>query len=490
MLDERFIQILQQNKQFSEWPAELIVPDRDAFLEFLQERWPLFLDYILEYTDDSACQRKEVYGLKYPGPAYLPFDHDDIRIYIDNYFLENLLQPVTHPKADLLLKKLSPPKITVGLLIDPEKDNRKRLQSLLESLNQSFPPINCTHHDWCIFAYRLAQLYAGLYELESTPDFEKSLSTIQAETDTALHQWLAQKYSSLYNHPPSPPVMVHHIPRYITRSLDTKNNSKICLIVMDGMAIDQWLVLRDVLSKQNPSLKFKETAAFAWIPTITSVSRQALFSGKIPLYFTSNIISTDNDSKLWSQFWEEQGIHSTEIFYKKGLHELSSLESIKESLSDPKIRVVGLVVDTIDKIMHGMQLGTRGMHNQVHQWATQGMLIELLNLLLDKEFFIYITSDHGNIEAQGVGSPSESNIADLRGERVRIYNDDNSRANIKTKFPGSIDWPSIGLPDNYLPLLAPPRKAFVTVGDRIVSHGGISIEELIVPFIEIERRTS
>ena len=48
-------------------------------------------------------------------------------------------------------------------------------------------------------------------------------------------------------------------------------------------------------------------------------------------------------------------------------------------------------------------------------------------------------------------------------------------------------WPSLGLPDDYCALLAPHRKAFIRDGETIVGHGGISIEELIVPLIQIER---
>jgi hypothetical protein len=41
------------------------------------------------------------------------------------------------------------------------------------------------------------------------------------------------------------------------------------------------------------------------------------------------------------------------------------------------------------------------------------------------------------------------------------------------------------LPANYRPLLAPGRTAFVTAGTRMVGHGGISLEEVIVPWIKV-----
>ena len=129
-----------------------------------------------------------------------------------------------------------------------------------------------------------------------------------------------------------------------------------------------------------------------------------------------------------------------------------------------------------------------GMHNQIHQWANQPFLANLLDLLLDQGFLVFLTSDHGNIEAEGCGRPSEGALADLRGERVRIYSDRLLRNKVQERYSGCLAWEPIGLPENYLALMAPSRKAFVRQGERIVSHGGLSVEELIVPFIQIERR--
>jgi len=165
-----------------------------------------------------------------------------------------------------------------------------------------------------------------------------------------------------------------------------------------------------------------------------------------------------------------------------------SLESTGELISQPEVRIAGLVIDKVDKIMHGMELGTAGMHNQVRQWARQPYLDRLLDLLLNRGFNVFLTSDHGNIEAEGCGRPAEGAAADLRGERVRIYSGRLSRDKVKERFPAALEWAPVGLPDTFLPLIAPARQAFVREGERIVSHGGISIEEIIVPFIRIERK--
>jgi hypothetical protein len=110
----------------------------------------------------------------------------------------------------------------------------------------------------------------------------------------------------------------------------------------------------------------------------------------------------------------------------------------------------------------------------------------LLNLLLQHNFKVVLTSDHGNLEATGIGQPKEGAIADLRGERVRVYPDNVLRDKVKSDFTTAIEWPAIGLPVKYLPLLAPGRTAFIRTGEKIVGHGGISLEELVVPFIQVE----
>jgi hypothetical protein len=245
-------------------------------------------------------------------------------------------------------------------------------------------------------------------------------------------------------------------------------------------------VARSALASRQPGFRFREQAIFAWIPSLTSVSRQAAFAGKAPIFFPNSIQTTDKEPALWAQFWADQGFTPNEVVYIKGLGE-GSLDSVSEALSHPKARVAGLVVDKVDKIMHGIELGTAGMHNQIRQWAQQPYLSALLNMLLDRGFIIYMTSDHGNIEVEGCGRPAEGAVADFRGERVRIYPDATLRGKVKGRFPAALEWSPVGLPEDYLALLAPTRQAFVQVKQRTVCHGGASIEEIIVPLVQIER---
>jgi hypothetical protein len=61
------------------------------------------------------------------------------------------------------------------------------------------------------------------------------------------------------------------------------------------------------------------------------------------------------------------------------------------------------------------------------------------------------------------------------------------RSDVSAKYPGTLEWPSIGLPDDFHALIAPPLRAFVGDGRRTVAHGGICVEEVVVPFVTIAR---
>lgn len=482
ILDERFIYILRQNKYFDAWPLERVVSDREAFFEFLQERWPIFLEGLTPGETEIVSEKGLTDNLKYPGPPNIPFDHDDIRIYIDNLFLEGMLHPVQHPKSDMLSKMW----VVSGIRVDPELDALRRLQKLMKSIEGSIPVSEGRHQDWLIFAHRWAEVIVLLNQVKKSETFTKQFQMLQEIIDKAFLLWIQKRYGGLYNQPPVPPVMVHHIPRAMERYMRSMGREKVALILIDGMAFDSWLVIKEEFMKQRPHLLMRERAIFGWIPTITPVSRQAAFAGKPPIYFPNSINTVEREPVLWSQFWMDHGFTQAEISYVKGVNEIK-INTVNEITSDQRICILGLVVDTVDKIMHGMELGLAGMHNQVRQWAKEGFLGKLIDLLLERNYKIFLTSDHGSIEAKGCGRPTEGSIADVRGERVRIYPNSILRKTIKEKFPEAMEWPQIGLPQDYLPLLAPDRVAFIHTGEQIVAHGGISLEESVVPFVQIER---
>ncbi len=480
MLTDRLVDVFENSGNFKDWSLAKIIPDAEQFFAFIQERWPIFLASLNQSNqvkEDSAS-----YGLKFDGPASLPFDHQDIRVYIDNLFVEGKLTPIdTH---SLKIEKDS--WISSGVTVSKAEDKDLRISRLFDLVNAEQLSMKSRYTDWISFAMKWAEL-SSLIHRENSGHNKKRYKEIGDKLNGLFADWLVTHYASLINLSPSNPVMLHHVPRRLARDIEGQADGHIALVVIDGLSLDQWVTVRNLIQMQNSELVLREYATFAWIPTLTSVSRQSIFSGKPPIYFSSSINSTNSEEKLWKQFWQGQGISKLDVVYRRGLGDGDPIV-IMDSLINPQTKVVGLVIDKVDKIMHGMQLGAAGMHNQIDQWCKGEYLITLLNYLNRREYEVWLTSDHGNIESIGRGRPKEGAIAESRGERVRVYPTHELRSQIFSSYTFAREWQSSGLPDDYFPLVTTGNDAFINEGDSIVGHGGIAIEEVIVPLIEIERR--
>lgn len=484
---EHLAQKLGRRNGFSEWPLRELLSDSGVLHEFLQERWPYYLDKEAAqqgqpFYDAGA---KPTYALNWRGPQLLPFGQPDIKALVDTLFLEGKLRPVAHP----LSEKLKHLWVAVGLKQDGF-GAQQRLARLLDQLEKRLPKVTDRHQEWQSFAPAWAEAivlqHSSAAKLD--PATQGRIEGLQAAVDGAFQEWLGRKYRFLSTLPPDPPVMVHHIPRSLARQVNMQPQKKVALIVVDGLAFDQWLIVRASLADRLPEIRIRESAVFAWIPTVTSVSRQAIFSGKLPLYFPDSILTTAKEANHWSLFWENEGLPSHSVGYAKALRTSADFDRVEELLTRPNSRAVGLVVDEIDHMMHGITLGTPGLHRQLLLWLEGGFLAELISRLWQDAYQVYLTSDHGNIAARGIGRPSEGSLANVRGERVRIYPNQTLRETVQQRFPESISWSVDGLPADFFPLLAPDRRAFVPEGETTVSHGGSLLEEVVVPFVRIERR--
>jgi len=288
--------------------------------------------------------------------------------------------------------------------------------------------------------------------------------------------------------------MVHHVPHHIARdfvSTGAGPAKRLALLVVDGLAIDQWVPVRNALRVQlPPDVRLDEDVSFAWVPTLTGISRQAIFAGEPPFMFGGSLGSTHKEADHWQRFWEERGANRVEIGYacqKRQEPDAAFFDRVRTIIEYPRMRLLGVVVGTIDQSMHGVVTGSRGLHSVVRDWAKSGSLARLITSLLDSGYKVFVTADHGNIEGLGIGKPNVGALAEERGERVHVFADELTRESVRAKFPGSLAWPRIGLPDTYHVLLAPGRGAFIHEGKTTVAHGGIAVEEVIVPFVKLQK---
>lgn len=332
------------------------------------------------------------------------------------------------------------------------------------------------------YSETLQQYYKHARESEVSQAIAVVRKTIRAR----FKEWVLSSYSSQQTRAVSTqPYMVNHIPLFMKR-YNAESGKKLALVVLDCMSWDAWAIIRDHLNYSMKSLEMTETSVLSQVPSITSVSRQAIFAGTPPKNFSKSLGVTSAEGKLWRTFWEGNGpqVDASYSGYFRGANtdELAALSS------DLSSDILSVVVGMIDETVHGSAMGIAAAHSGLTVWLNSGWLKSLLSLLIDNDYEVLLTSDHGYIEAIGQGSPSQGALVTKRGERVRIYDSLTFCEQAKNQFTESLIWKNGGMPEGYYCLIAGDDKAFIPYGELAVVHGGISPEELIVPFVHIRRK--
>lgn len=495
-VDARLAHWLRMQGKWSDWPLDAIIGDRLAFFGFLDERWPLFLQRVCK-KDDAGTQVAEesaAYGLTFSGPPHIPFDHRRVHVYIDNLFIEGHLTP-----SKVVSREAVPEKwMQAGVVGPAGEEPGSRLELLLERLE--FPAADATPHDWSLLALRWGDISALRWRLASSdhPGLIARFETLQREVNEAFVAWLEVHYPSLASLGYLPrPTMVHQVAHsmahhwHLTAQEARAQGRRMALVVMDGLAMSQWTVIREALN--DAGLAVDDAAVYAWVPTLTSVSRQAIFCGEPPFFFGPTIGTTQKDEKHWQRFWEQNGVQAARVGYvcqKKQEEDEQFLARVQEKAEHPRCRVLGIVAGTIDQMMHGTVTGMDGLQNRVEHWSMKRKRpVQLIEMLLSEGFEVVLTSDHGNAECVGIGKPNVGVVADERGERAHVFPDELTRKKTAGEYPSARPWTPHGLPAGYHPLLAQPGDAFITKGKRTVAHGGHAIEEVLVPYATIRKRT-
>nr|WP_285841701.1 BREX-3 system phosphatase PglZ [Psychrobacillus sp. MER TA 171] len=431
----------------------------EKLYNYLNKQWKNYIEGYLNYSNEQVAEKKDYYGNIY-------FDDPFIRRYMRDFIL-----PIEVPST-VNFEKWMEPGIVVKEVKNEHFDVNKN--DLFQQDYSSFDRI-----DWAKFASELGFIQSELLEkglLDN--DFKSQISM----ANEAFEDWMLSKYQQLRTLPVVPkPKIVHQIPHYLAK----KTDKKLALIVLDGMSFTQWNIIKKTLLKQ--SWLFEEDAVFAWVPSVTSVSRQAIFSGLEPHLFADTIGTTRKEKVLWSSFWKNEGLSERNVAYEKSL----GLKPYnKESLTyrhSPLIRVYGAVIDVIDQFMHGAVQGSQTVFSELTTWLNTNYLHKLLSDLEEEGFEVYLTSDHGNVECYGMGRIQEGVTVDSKGERARIYSSLNIRNQTASENEETIPWDDSSLPNGYHVLLAKNNRAFVPKNDKIVTHGGVHIEEIIVPLVKISR---
>jgi len=264
----------------------------------------------------------------------------------------------------------------------------------------------------------------------------------------------------------SGPVLISHAMEYMHSHSD-----KFAVIVMDGMSEFDWYIIADSFA----GIRYEKTDVFAMIPTTTSISRQCLLSGKYPV----QLLEPWKQSKEKTEFYEcarQIGFTDVQIGYERR-YEADFAASVK---------CAAVIINDVDDMVHGQKQGRIGMFNDITILAKQRQLVKLTKRLLRQGFDVYITADHGNTPCTGMGKLMKTGVEVETKSRRMIVLRDFADKQALTKQYELIDYPKYYLSKEFDYLICEVDRSFDAKGEGVMNHGGITVDEVIVPFIKIK----
>ncbi len=409
-----------------------------TFLSFIQDKWN---------SDDPESESV----INFHDPLFAKT--------IGLLFIQGLLNPkiVNQKVFDSV-----PLSLRCGFYVDKVGENISRFDSLTNFLESRIYSIQDQYSEW----FELSPLLGEGFCLSITiDDSQRSarFNRIIQDLNTRFQKFIRTVYWQLYSlsgvrHP----VVISRILDYI----HAQPGSKKAIIVIDGMNLWQWNILHNRFLDQGHAVNL--LTSFAYLPSITAWSRQALFRGSKP------DLSKDNkdEDKYLKSYWESKNIQSFQSSYNRfGV----KVELDPDYINDSHC-IVSLVCNDLDELMHGPLMDNAKLFDVTSQWIEKSNILTLVNNLRQKGFICFITTDHGNIEATPIKNISLSvkNLSKSRSKRhiqfVDIVMMNDFIANhpeLKIGFHES----SVFLNDD---------KAFVSTGN-IITHGGSHLMELLIP---------
>ncbi len=310
-------------------------------------------------------------------------------------------------------------------------------------------------------------MYSKLEYIKYRCNLEVNNKKLVQKIQCRFKEFIFENYSRLSGY------SAYNGPVLVNKGLDYifMNSKKPALIVMDGMSVVDWLITAEGLE----GVSYKQNLTYAIIPTITPISRQSLLSGKLPVELEKPF-KLDHEKNLFIEKCKDNGYKEEEIKYNRGY-------DFEINYRD---KCICVIINDIDDLVHSQKQGNIGMYNDVKLLSNSRKIYDLIRRLYKNGFDVFIASDHGHIQTETIGSPRGTGIEmETKSKRTLILKDFADYEKIIDEFY-MIEYPPYFLPKDYKYLLCEYDKSFGTKGSVSLSHGGISIEEVIVPFIKVE----
>lgn len=468
---------LQSVPTYGDWPLDELLADRDAFAAFVREQWRA---YVQKQTG-QLLREKPVHYL-------LDFDvNHALQDSLPGLVRSGALAPLNVDQPDRL------PNWTRPAVLATEEDRRPRRAAELLSVLAEYldaGPAGARWEQWQAIARAWAELTTLRYNPDAPlePAQRDAYDKLSGGIDAAFLAWLRRRYAPLGSQRLPTPHHVYHAPHYIAYQRRQGAADRVALLILDGMALADWTLIGPAWRARHPNWRIAKHLLLAQIPTLTAVSRQALVSGLRPADFSATLDTTRTEPKHWAAFWAREGLPADVCSYAHLA--LDRSEPPPESDS-ARTRALCLIENKIDDLVHDATLGAKDFYASLRVWLEgYGRQVEkVIESLLARGFTVYLTSDHGHVEARGFGRPSEGLAVDTRGRRARIYSDQRAADSIQRSFSETILWSHDGLlpnGENAVWVLMPQgRSAFDTFNETTVTHGGPTLDETVVPLLTI-----
>jgi len=473
------LKILEANQTYQDWPIADLLTNHSAFLEFIEEQWQ---EYVQQKTGKRIRETAVLYVLSFDS-------NHALQDTLPQLVRSGALQPVSVPEPTSL-----PGWAHIALLAPDENAISRQVDEYLHLLDAQCDGLHDARwSQWQAIAYTWARLTLLRYTPDSAlkPPQLSAYQAWQEKLDQAFLDWLQQYYAPLGSKKLPSPGHLYHVSHYIAYQRRQLEQQHIALLVLDGMALADWLLIGEMWRSRHRDWQFEEHLVLAQLPPITAVSRQALVSGLRPADFASSLFHNRNEKKQWETFWRQEDIPANACAYarlKLGKH------AVPAELDSTRVKALCLVNNSVDEMVHHASLGATDVQASLRVWLQkQSHQLELtIDDLLRRGYSVYLASDHGHVEAEGMGLPDEGVLVETRSKRARLYANQATAVGVQQIFPDTILWHDDGLlPDETWTLIGASessrRLAFAPVNTVVVTHGGLTLDEVIVPLVRIKR---
>lgn len=412
--------------------------------------------------------------------------------------------------ADYLIKPVNPNQILLSLKKNLDH-SRLISEKTTSSYQQEFRKIAMelsqvnSLSEWKELYQKLVYWELELENIEDSGMFE-ILESQKTEANSQFCKFIDKNYPTWFKNKEDIPVMSHNLFKEKVKP-EINAGTPTLLVVIDNLRLDQWKAFEPTVA--NIYKKTSEELFCSILPTATQYARNAIFSGLMP----SDMEKLHPD--LWLNDTDEGGKNMKEEEFltaqlkRLGMnlnwsyHKISSLRQGKKlvenfkSHKDEDLTVV--VYNFVDMLSHSktemevikeLASTDKSYRSLTQSWFKNSPLLEIIQQAARLGFKLIITTDHGTINVKNpskvIGDKNTSLNLRYKTGRSLTYED---KEVLAAKDPKTIELPSINMSssfifakDDYFFAYPNNYNHYVSYFRNTYQHGGVSLEEMIIPF--------